>query len=337
MLKRRTFLGMSLSAGLAAGLGSWAALGRRHRGPIGDGVLRPTRVSTYAFGTEVALTLYDDDQSHAKKAGDAAIEELQRIQRVMSLYDADSQLCRLNRTGAVERPDAALVEVLRLAQTVSEQSDGAFDVTVQPLWELHVAAESEGRAATDAELVQTCRRVDWRRVSLDRRAITLADGMAVTLNGIAQGYAADRVRTVLRRHGIRHAMIDTGEIAPLGLRPDGDAWGVGIDHPRQEQLAAVAECRDRCLATSGDYATTFGNDFARNHLFDPRTGRSPGKLASATVVAPSAALADALSTTLATCDASTALAIVRRFPACDAMLITDDGFSIQTEKFPVRA
>ena len=114
-------------------------------------------------------------------------------------------------------------------------------------------------------------------------------------NGIAQGYAADRVRGVLAQHGIRHALVDAGEFAPLGANPQQRPWTLGIANPRAEAaLLAQLTADGRCIATSADSETTFSADRLHHHIFDPHTGYSPRALAAVTVVAASGALADAL-------------------------------------------
>jgi FAD:protein FMN transferase len=119
------------------------------------------------------------------------------------------------------------------------------------------------------------------------------------LNGIAQGYAADRARERLRAHGVEHALLDTGEWAPLGRGPGGAPWALAVADPRGNDAqathaAATLQAEGRSVATSSDAHTTFTADRRHHHIFDPRSGASPAQLASVTVLAPSCALADAL-------------------------------------------
>ena len=142
------------------------------------------------------------------------------------------------------------------------------------------------------------RAVDWRQVVISPDRIRLrGKGTQITLNGIAQGYAADRATAALAARGVAHALIDAGEIGTIGGKPGGEPWSVGVQHPRHEDAyLSLARLNGRCLATSGDYATTFSGDFRFNHLFDPRTGRSPTEFASVSIAATSGIMADALST-----------------------------------------
>lgn len=282
------------------------------------------------------MTALHPERDVAMAAVDAAFTELERVEDVMSIYRPGSELSRLNRDGSLNQPDARLVEVLRYAAGIATRSRGAFDVTVQPLWALHAEAREKGMLPDDASIRAAVARVDWRRVqTTDSRVVLHGEGTAVTLNGIAQGFAADAAMRAMRAHGVRDALIDTGELGALGHNTEGGAWRIGIQHPREKNAyAALAELENRCLATSGDYETTFSEDFSRNHIFDPHTGFSPGELASVSVLAPSAMEADALSTALFVMGAERGLEFLRTFPATDALLILKDGRRLMTAGFP---
>lgn len=322
-LNRRRFLHMLGAAGCLATLGAKPNL---------HTVKRTSR----AFGTEVSLTLLHPTRDTAEEALDAALAEVERVDRLMSLYRPDSQIRRLNQAGQLDDADPLLLEILQKSLDISKRSDGAFDITVQPLWELYAAAKKQG-ALPDAPAIQSAKaKVDWKRIQIaDRKIAFTAPGMAITLNGIAQGYAADRVLSVLRQHGIERALVNTGEIGALGRRADDQPWTVGIQHPRQpDAYAALAKLEDRCLATSGDYATTFTDDLAYNHIFDPATGKSPDVFSSVTVVSPSGAEADALATTLFVTGYEKGLKLLQGFKNAEAMFIWKDGRIAATRGFP---
>jgi thiamine biosynthesis lipoprotein len=254
----------------------------------------------------------------------------------MSLYRRESQLCALNRDQMLRDAHPFLLSVMKASRIMSQQTDGAFDVTVQPLWMVHDTAMRRGEAPNDAEIAVARRKVDWRQIEIGPEAIWLhGGGRAVTLNGIAQGFAADRAMEAMRGEGIEHALVDSGEIATLGRKTSTEAWSVGIQHPRHEDAyAAVVRLDSRSLATSGDYATTFAPDFRDHHIFDPRTGRSPGLLSSVSVAALTSTEADALSTAVFVLGVERGLGLVRSTPGADALLILKDGSTVATEGFP---
>lgn len=290
--------------------------------------LRRVTQSSKALGATVTMTALHEDESTANAALSAAFAELERIEDVMSLYRPESQISRLNRDGVLASPDASLVEVLRFAAGVAEKSGGAFDVTVQPLWKLQGVTPDAATLAL----------VDWRKVEISENRIKLSPGMAITLNGIAQGFAADAAMRVMRAHGVEHALIDAGEFSAHGMNAENAPWRIGIQHPRErDAFAALTPLENRCLATSGDYETTFSDDFSRHHILDPHTGESPGELASVSVLAPTAMSADALSTALFVLGAKRGMEFLRHYPDTDALLIPKDGRRMATAGFTFAA
>jgi thiamine biosynthesis lipoprotein len=310
-LNRRRFLCVALAAGAVS------------RG-------FPRRASDYAvtrkawaLGSDVSMTVLGLPAHRAERALEAAFDELATVERVMSLYRPDSQLCRLNRDRWLDEPHPYLVEVLNVAAQTARQSDGAFDVTVQPLWQRFAECHQQNRLPSDEEVAVARACVDWRAVEVSRDRVRLrAPATAITLNGIAQGFAADRAIAALKRHGVRQALVNTGEIGSLGRKTNGGDWTVGIQHPREpDAFVALAALDGRSLATSGDYETTFSTDFSTNHIFDPRTGQSPSELASVSIVAPTAMQADALSTAAMVLGPQRTLALIESLSNVDALLV----------------
>ena len=287
-MNRQRFLRAGLGLGMLAAIGGIA--------PAASTALRWQRRALTGFGTTLTLQAGHENEETLTRALDAGVAALRRIESQMSLFDPASALCRLNRDGVLSMPPSELLAVLQTAQAVSRDSNGAFDVTVQPLWRAFEAAQRAGRLPTPQELAAARALVGWEALEVSDALIRLRrPGMAVTLNGIAQGHAADRVRQVLASHGIRHALIDAGEFAPLGRNAQARPWTLGIANPREEAALLARLASDgRCIATSADNLTSFSADHRHHHIFDPRTGYSPTDLAGVTVAAHSGALADAL-------------------------------------------
>jgi FAD:protein FMN transferase len=340
-ISRRKALLLTLGGGAALGLsalGLSARAGRRPRTVDSRAAELPSQVcrTGWALGSDVSMVVAGLSRRAAERALDAAFAELETVEQVMSLYRPESQLCRLNRTSELRDPHPYLVQVLRHAETTSRQTAGAFDITVQPLWELYQAAKSEGRLPSESEVAASRAKVDWRRVEISRDAVRLrGTGTAITVNGIAQGFAADRAIAALRQHGVEHALVNAGEIGTRGGKTSGEPWKVGIQHPREpEAYVSLAGLVNRSLSTSGDYETTFTSDFTKNHIFDPRTGGSPPELASVSIVAPTALEADALSTAAMVLGARQTLHMLAPMQGIDALLVTKTGRSLATPGFP---
>ncbi len=325
---RRRFLFLVGGAGGLAALGTIPLLRSK-------GLERAERTS-WALGSDVSITALHEDRREAERAIDDAFAELETVEEVMSLYRPQSQLCRLNREGAIENPHPYLVMVLRAATETSRASDGAFDATVQPLWQLYSDAKKAGHLPDPAAIERATRRVDWKKLEVaDGRIRFGGDGMAVTLNGIAQGFAADRVQAVLRARGVRHALVNTGEFGVLGRKADGTPWTLGIQHPRRpDAYIALAALEGRFLSTSGDYATTFSDDFRHHHIFDPRTGLSPVEFSSVSVVARTGIESDALTKVLFVLGLQEGLERLKATPGADALVVFKDGRVLSTAGFP---
>ncbi|MCF3648475.1 FAD:protein FMN transferase [Synoicihabitans lomoniglobus] len=280
----------------------------------------PRRWRGIALGGEVGIDLYGADAAAADVFARCRSEML-RLEKVFSLYDDRSALSHLNREGALADAPHELRDVLALAKRVSEASAGAFDVTVHPLCETLAQGETDPAALAAARDL-----VDYERVIVAGTRVVLdRPGMAVTLNGIAQGYITDRITDVLTEAGYRAALVDIGEKRALGEHPDRRAWRVGVRDPVGDGLAGVIDLPSGyAMATSGGYGQRYaaGN---RHHLLDARAAESRHDWASVTVIAPQAAVADALSTALAVSAPESAQAILAQFENVEARVLTTTG------------
>jgi FAD:protein FMN transferase len=298
--------------------------------------LKTVRRTWRAMGADVTMVALHESREAAIRALDAAFAELALVDELMSLYRPDSQLSRLNRTGVLRQPHPYLVSVIERAQRVALQTAGAFDVTVQPLWRLYAQAHDQGQLPDDAAVKATRARVNFRDLEVSSTQLRLhGEGRSVTLNGIAQGFAADRALAALREHGVRHALVDAGELGACGHNETGGKWTAGIQHPRRsDEYVSLAKLDGRCMSTSGDYATAFTPDLSYNHIFDPATGRSPQTFSSVTVVAPAGVDADALSTAVFVLGLVKGLQLIEAWPHADALFVLKDGRVLATRGFP---
>ena len=279
-----------------------------------------------AFGTTVWLQAGHASAAVVTAGIDAAVAAVQRVDQQMSLFRPDSLVSQLNREGVLHRPPADLLGLLRLAAKISAASAGAFDATVQPLWALWARAHSQGRRPSATELSQARALVDWRGVQLKPEAIRLArPGMAITLNGIAQGHAADLARQALLQHGVADALLDTGEWWPMGASADAGPWRLGVHDPHAAQRILGSLLADgRALACSSDDKLSFSADHRDHHILDPRSGSSPTQLSTVVVAAPSAALADGLTKPMFMGSAADAQALARRW-SVDVLTVDKAG------------
>ena len=285
---------------------SAAAAGLALLSPVGTGTAAPgeqLRVwRGVALGADAMLQINHSDPAEADRLIAACLAEVERQERIFSLYRPDSDICRLNRDGYLGAPPLELLEVLGQSQQFSRLTGGAFDPTVQPLWDLyaaHFSSPGADPAGPPASAVRAAlERVGHDAIALDGNSIRLTrPGMSITLNGIAQGYVTDRVVALLRARGIERSLVDMGEIRAIGSRPSGSAWIIGLADPADSEIShRRIALENRAISTSGGYGTEFDPAGRFNHIFDPATGGTSWRRRSVSVVAPASVTADALST-----------------------------------------
>lgn len=290
---RRRFIGIAAASAMAL-----AFLPARRA----VAALTPTTWQGVALGADAELRIYHPDAAAAQRLIDRALQELRRLERVFSLYRDDSALSVLNRQGFLDEPPADLLRLLSESRRYHRLTGGAFDPTVQALWQVYAQHFAQAGAAPDgplpATIAQAVSRVSYEAVVLDSGRIELNHpAMGVTLNGIAQGYITDRVTELLAQAGLDRALVDMGEIRGLDTRPVPGEWQVGLADPMApDQILASAPIRNHALATSGGYGTALDAAGRYTHLFNPRTGSAQPRYRSVSVMAPDATTADALST-----------------------------------------
>ncbi len=261
------------------------------------GAASVTRWRGTALGAGASMTLDGIGEAEAAPLIGRVVSEIGRLEQIFSLYRSESDLSRLNRTGHLNAPPPEMLELLTLCGAIHAYTGGAFDPTIQPLWALHAKAALEGRMPSEAKIDQARTRVGWPGVRFDFNNISFArSGMALTLNGIAQGYIADRIADLLRAEGMTGVLIDMGEIHAVGTHENGMPWRVGITNPDGGVRSDVVALADRALATSAPYGTVLDQAGRIGHIVDPRSGRTGGHWRQVSVSAPRAALADGLST-----------------------------------------
>jgi thiamine biosynthesis lipoprotein len=339
-MRRRTLISASLGFGAlvyAGGVHRWADAQAGFLAPAPDKFagLKLYSGSELAFGTTITIKLMHADATQANEAIADALSKAKMVDALMSLHQERSQVFQLNRSGVLKSPDSHLLFVLRFAQKMSRLTGGAFDITVQPLWRAFSLAKTKASLPTPDEVALAKSLVNWHELDVQQHVLRLnTAGMAITLNGVAQGYAVDLAREALRARGVQHALIDTGEFGAIGDKTSDHPWELGIANPRKpESMSNRLKMDTRSVATSGDYETFFSPDFVHHHIFDPNTGDSPTELASVTVIAPTGILADGLSTALMVMGADKALQLVAKWPDVDVMLVGKNGSIKKTENF----
>lgn len=293
--------GRQLQALLLVAAGVFALAGCQRGEPL-ETFGGPTMGSTYSIkyvrGQGVA-------EARTLQAGVEAI--LAEVDRQMSTYRDDSLIERFNLApaGTCMAMPGEVLELVRLGESLSQQSDGAFDLTVEPLLDLWgFGPRGRGERVPSAEAIAAARqRVGHVHLHIDGERLCKDADTQVDFNSIAAGHAVDRIAAWLEKQGVTSYVVEaTGELKARGRKPDGSAWRIAIEEPRDDARVAqrVLELDGYGVSTSGDYRNYFEENGRRySHTLDPRRGAPIAhKLAAVTVVHPQALMADGLSTLL---------------------------------------
>ena len=239
-MRRRSFLIAGLGTALLSGsslLHPPAATMTRRL--FDHTALKLYTASDLAFGTTITMHVLHHDQRSAELAIEDAFGQAKSVDALMSIHQQSSQVGQLNTHGLVRHPHPHVLTVLAECRRLSRLTDGAFDITVQPLWAQFSSASERHALPDEAVRKQAQALVDWRAVEFNTQQIRLTKpAMSITLNGIAQGYAVDLALAAISARGIEHALLDTGEFISVGKKMD-QAWLVGIQDPRHADQLAI--------------------------------------------------------------------------------------------------
>jgi thiamine biosynthesis lipoprotein len=288
------------------------------------------------MGVNIDVEIWHDDASKGNAAIDAVMDEMRRIDTLMSHYKPASQLSQINARGAKEAVvvDKELFDLIRLSLHFSEITDGAFDITYASVGYLYDYRKHI--KPTEAQIEKALPGVNYRHLILDEKTHSVRfaqEGMRIDLGGIAKGYAVDRCIGILQARGVEHAVVTAGGDTRIIGDRFGRPWIVGIRHPDDSsKIIMRMPLVDTAMSTSGDYEHYFDENGQRyHHIIDPRTGHSASKVRSATILGPTAVQTDGLSKTAFVLGADKALEIIQRLPDFDAIFVRPDGKVLYTK------
>jgi FAD:protein FMN transferase len=286
------------------------------------------------LGALSELTLWHTDAAFAQRTILRVRGEVARYEGIFSLYQQDSEISRLNAAGTLSKPSPELRRLVEDGRRFSVLSDGAFDISVQPLWRLYEAhfwTHSDIQRDIAARARDLARElVDFRNIDIGGTRIAFARaGMGITLNSLAQGFITDAIADLLRNEGFESAVVDLGEFRTIGRHPEGHPWRIGIRNGMaQGGIARTIELEDVALAVSGGYGTTFEPTGRFHHIFDPHTGACANSLVDVAVIGPRATIANGLSTTICVAGEDRAPALLAAYPGTRAILTRPDGTAV---------
>jgi len=282
------------------------------------------------MGTNIDVDLWDTDVIHAKGCIEEVMGEMEHINREMSPYIKTSELYQINLRAAKEpvKISQELFDLIKRSFYFSEISHGAFDITFASIgyrydYRKHIKP-------TDAQIKASLKEINYRHIHLDAKNRTIRfdmPGVRIDLGGIAKGYAVDKSIALLRKCGIKDAMVTAGGDSRIIGDHDGRPWMTGIKDPRNKTASAVViPLANTAISTSGDYERYFIKNGVRyHHILNPRTGKSVHSTRSVTIIGPDATTTDGLSTTVFVMGPKYGLALAEKLKGIDAVIIDNKG------------
>jgi thiamine biosynthesis lipoprotein len=332
-MDRRSFL--KLSGLLGLGAASAGAISVAAEAVPFNRKMMKVSETRLAMGTFVSMTLLHPSRDQAEEAMGRAFNEINRLERVLSRYDASTPVFALNKEGVLKDVPPEVSEVLRHSLRFNHLTGGNFDVTVKPLIDLF--REKVGKKKTfptDAEIKDLQSLVGSQNIVFNERSISFKKpGMGVTFDGIAKGYIIDRAADVLCSHGIQNFLLNAGgDIRTRGSKADNHPWVIAIQDPRKKQAYPdIVQMRDGCIATSGNYEAYYDEEKIFYHIVDPKTGLSPRLTTSVSVTARTNMEAEALGVSVFVMGSREGTEFINSLPYCQSLVVARDGTILKSK------
>lgn len=291
------------------------------------------RQSLRLMGNRFELTVADDDPESATAHIEAAIEEIRRIERLLTTFSDTSQTNQVNSMAGIApvQVDREMLDLVIRANRISAVTQGAFDLSYgsvdRSLWNF----DKNMTALPDAETARRMvRLIDYRNIETDEAACTVflkEKGMRIGFGGIGKGYAADKAKELLIGRGVKSGIVNaSGDLVTWGRQPDGRPWTIGIADPNSARHPfSYLNITDRAVATSGNYekfVVIGGKKYS--HTIDPKTGLPVRGIKSVTIISPYAELADAMATPVTIMGVKAGLHLVNQLQGLACIIIDDD-------------
>ncbi|MCQ6961977.1 FAD:protein FMN transferase [Methanolobus chelungpuianus] len=307
-------------------------------GQGGPGSLETYSSTRSIMDTTVTITVLGHDEELAHESIDKAFGRIEYVDALMNNYDNSSDLSVLNRQGYITDANPDLAYVINRSAYYSESSQGAFDISIQPLldlWKSKFIPGSTNAPPTEEEINETLKLVNHSAITIENRNISLEEGMKLTLGGVAKGYAVDLAVESLLEDGIESGFVNAGgDGRYIGTKAGGIPWKVGLQNPeKSEEAIAVMDIEDVAVATSGNYERYFNEAAKVSHISDPRTGYPSQSLMSSTVIAGSAMDADAFATALFVMGEEDGMEMIEKLEGVECLIITADKRIIRSSGF----
>ncbi len=325
--KRRSFLKLSGLLGLGVASTALLPAEKAEAFLFGNKEFKVTKTKL-SMGTFVAITAIHPSRDEAEQAIGLAFLEIDRLNSMLTHFDKNSPVGSFNASGKIEVIPTEMQELVARSLYFNRETAGAFDITVKPLIDLYKSSFADNLEPTESDIDRTLKNVGIENLHYQNGGLVLGkSGMAITLDGIAKGYIADKASAVLRANGVSNHLINAGgDIRVSGSAAQGKAWTVAVQDPgRRKEYPEVITMRDGAIATSGSYEIYYDKEMMFHHIVNGRTGHSPHLATSVTIMAPTCMDADALATAVFVLEPAAGTEFINRHTDYQSFIIGKDG------------
>jgi len=285
------------------------------------------------MGSRFDITVVAKDSSEANSYIDLAVNEITRIENLISSWNPDSQTSLINKNAGIKavKVDKELFDLIQRSLSISKLTDGAFDISYASMDRIWKFDGSMTQMPSEIDISSSVIKVGYGNIALDKTNSSVflkLKGMKIGFGAIGKGYAADKAKSLLIDKGVVSGIINaSGDMTTWGTQINGEDWKVAITNPLNKDKAfALLPITDGAVVTSGNYEKYVNFDGKRyTHIIDPRTGYPSTGIISVTVFAPKAELADALSTSVFVLGKDVGINRINQLPNIECIIIDDAG------------
>ena len=284
------------------------------------------------MGNNFEISVVSDDEQYANECIDCAINEIKRIEKLLTSFDESSQICLINKDAGIApvKVDREVIDIIERSIRISELTQGAFDITYgsidKRLWNFDKTMTSLPEPAIAKKSVHL---INYKNIILDKKenSVFLKNkGMRIGFGGIGKGYAAERAKYILQQKGVLSGIVNAaGDLATWGKQPNGKPWTIGIANPNAaHNMFSSFEISDMAVATSGNYEKfVIINGKKYSHTIDPKTGYPASGIKSVTIISPNAEIADAMATPVMVMGIKTGLDLINQIKGIECIIVDD--------------
>lgn len=296
---------------------------------------------TVLMGSRFKITLVDTDSISVEKNINKAIDEMVRIEHLISDWKPTSQVSQINQNAGIQpvKVDQEVIDLTKRALYFSKLTEGAFDISFAAMDRIWKFDGSMEEIPTSSAIQKAIEKIGYQHIIINEEASTIfleKPGMKIGFGSTGKGYAADKARELMLQIGIKAGIIDaSGDMTTWGTQPDGKPWRIGITNPfDRHQMADILSLKKAAVTTSGDYEKFVVIDGKRySHIINPKTGMPSTGLTGVTVIGPNAEMCNGFSTSMMVLGKEKGLAFINQQKEYAALLITDNGKIIRSKNY----